>query len=159
MARNSYDVPELQRLDARVKSVELGLLLTEVFVVDSSQACVAQRIGQLTMPTMINERKVGPIIMLELGERLTIEGVGELREKVESLVADGHTALLLDCSQVTAIDSQGLGALVRTWVSLNHRGGKLKLIHSVRMREVFEITGLQKVIECFDDVGSALRSF
>ncbi len=111
------------------------------------------------MPTIINERKVGPITLLELGERLTIEGVGELREKVERLVADSHTALLLDCSQVTAIDSQGLGALVRTWVSLKHRGGKLKLIHSVRVREVFEITGLQKVIECFDDVGSALRSF
>ena len=111
------------------------------------------------MPMTINQRKVGPITMLELGERLTIEGVGELREKVDSLVAGGHIALLLDCSQVTAIDSQGLGALVRTWVSLERCGGKLKLIPSDRMRKVLEITGLHKVIECFDDVGSALRSF
>jgi len=108
---------------------------------------------------IIHERKVGPIVMLELGERLTIEGVGELREKVESLIAERHIALLLDCSRVTAIDSQGLGALVRTWVSCKRRGGKLELVHSVRLREVLKITGLQKVIECFDDVGSALRSF
>ena len=139
--------------------MELGLLLTEVFVVDSSHPCVPHWMGQLTMPMIINARKVGPITMLELGERLTIEGVGELREKVESLVADGHIALLLDCSQVTAIDSQGLGALVRIWVSLERCGGKLKLIPSGRMRQVLEITGLHKVIECFDDVGSAFRSF
>ncbi len=113
----------------------------------------------MPMRMIMNQRKVGPITMLELGERLTIEGVGELREKVESLVAGGHAALLLDCSQVKAIDSHGLGALVRTWVSFDRGGGKLKLIPSGRMREVLEITGLHKVIECFDDVGSALRSF
>ncbi len=112
------------------------------------------------MSLIVKERRIGPITMLELGERLTLEGVAELHEKLQSLVAAGRLSLLLDCSRVTAIDSQGLGILVRHWASVERRGGKLKLVClSRRMREALELTGLLKVFEAFDDVGLALRSF
>ncbi len=106
------------------------------------------------------ERKVGPITILELGERLTMEGVGELYEKVQSLLDSGHQELLLDCSRVIAIDSWGVGALVRNWTAVQRRGGKLKLLHlRPLMRGTLEVTGLLKVIEWFDEPGLALRSF
>jgi len=112
------------------------------------------------MQLVLHERNVGPITLLELGERLTIESVPELRDKVQDLVLQGRHSLLLDCSRINAIDSRGIGGLVRNWVSLKNQGGRLKLLHpSARMREVLGTVGLQKVIGCFDDIEEALRNF
>jgi anti-sigma B factor antagonist len=112
------------------------------------------------MPMILNERQVGPITLLELGDRLTIEFAGELREVVERVGASGHSAFLLDCSRLTAVDSMGIGGLVANWISVKKRGGKLKLLNpSERMQEVLQIVGLRKVIESFDDIEHALRNF
>ncbi len=112
------------------------------------------------MQLVLHERNVGPITLLELGERLTIESVPELRDKVQELVIQGRHSLLLDCSRINAIDSTGIGSLVRNWVSLKNQGGRLKLLQpSGRLREVLEAVGLQKVIGCFDDIEEALRNF
>jgi stage II sporulation protein AA (anti-sigma F factor antagonist) len=98
--------------------------------------------------------------LLELGERLTIENVHELRDKIQDLAIQGCRFFLLDCSKISVIDSQGIGGLVRNWLSLKNRSGKLKLLNpSIRLREVMQIVGLHRVIECFDDVELALRGF
>jgi anti-anti-sigma factor len=112
------------------------------------------------MPLILRQRTVGPITLLELSERLTIENVPELRDKLQDLAGQGCRFFLLDCGQITFIDSQGIGGLVRNWLSLKTRGGKLKLLNpSVRLREVMQIVRLDKVIECFDDIELALRGF
>ena len=111
------------------------------------------------MPAIIDERNVGPVTILELGPRLTAEEGSELREAVNRLLAQGRSCILLDCIRVSFIDSLGIGALVRTWVSAE-RGGKLRLFSlTPRMKEVLGITGLLKVMGCFQDVGVALQSF
>ncbi len=112
------------------------------------------------MRLVLHERNVGTITLLELGERLTIENVPELRDTVQKLIMQGRRSLLLDCSQISAVDSRGIGSLVSNWLSLKNRGGRLKLLNpSVRMREVLKIVGLQKLVECFDDIEVALRNF
>ncbi len=109
----------------------------------------------------IIERQVGSVTVLELSGRLTMgAGSQELTEKLQDLIADGHLALLLDCSQVDRIDSQGIQALVRGFTSVEKQGGKLKLLNpSPKMREVLEITHLLPIIEAFDDEEVARRSF
>ena len=112
------------------------------------------------MPLVFSQSNIGPVTLLELSDRLTIENISELRDTLQSLADHGRQYLILDCSRVTAIDSQGIGTLVRHWVSLKNRGGKLKLLHpSARLHQVLQIVGLHKVIESFDDIGQALRSF
>jgi anti-sigma B factor antagonist len=112
------------------------------------------------MPLVLSQSNIGPVTLLELSERLTIENVPELRDTLQSLADQGRLNLLLDCSRVSAVDSQGIGSLVGNWVSLKNRGGKLKLLHpSARLNQVLQIVGLRKVIESFDDIGQALRSF
>jgi anti-anti-sigma factor len=114
----------------------------------------------IQMPLILRQSNVGPVTLLELGERLTIENVPELRDTLQGLADQGRRYSLLDCSRITIIDSQGIGSLVGNWVSLKNRGGKLKLVYpSVRLHQVLEIVGLHKVIECFDDICQALRSF
>jgi anti-sigma B factor antagonist len=112
------------------------------------------------MPLVLSQSNIGPVTLLELSERLTIENVPELRDTLQGLADQGNRELLLDCSRVSAVDSQGIGSLVGNWVSLKNRGGKLKLLHpSARLNQVLQIVGLHKVIESFDDIGQALRSF
>ncbi|MDQ1410964.1 MAG: hypothetical protein QOJ41_2699, partial [Acidobacteriaceae bacterium] len=72
----------------------------------------------VSMPLILRQRRVGPITLLELSERLTIENVHELRDKLEDLAVQGCRFFLLDCSQISVIDSQGIGGLVRNWLSL-----------------------------------------
>jgi anti-sigma B factor antagonist len=108
---------------------------------------------------IVEERNVGPVTILELGPRLTAEEGSELRETVNRLLAQGRSGILLDCIRVGFIDSQGLAALLRTWISAG-RKGKIRLYSLPPLvREVLGITGLLKVMDCFQDVGSALRSF
>jgi anti-sigma B factor antagonist len=112
------------------------------------------------MSLILHERSVGPVTLLELSERLTIENVPELRDKIQDLAGNGRRSLLLDCSRINFVDSQGIGGLASNWVSFKNRGGKLKLLNpSLRLREVLRMVGLHKVIESFDDIGLALRAF
>jgi anti-sigma B factor antagonist len=112
------------------------------------------------MSLVLCERNVGPVTLLELDERLTIENVPELRDKLQHLASQGRRALLLDCSRVRVVDSTGVGGLVRDWLWFKRQHGTLKLLNpSERLREVLQLLGLQKVIECFDDISLALRAF
>lgn len=113
------------------------------------------------MPNGIAERTVGAITVLEISGRLTVGTLSsELDEKLQGLVTAGQMALLLDCSQVTAIDTQGIHALIRAYASVQKRGGKLKLLKpSARVRNVLTVTRLLTVLEAFDDEETAVRSF
>ena len=109
----------------------------------------------------VKERQVGDVTILELRGRLALGEVCSMfQEKLQTLIALGHTKLLLECSHVTAIDSQGISALVRGLISARNRGGQLKLLNpSPRALHVLEITRLLTVIESFDDEAKALASF
>ena len=111
------------------------------------------------MAAFVSQRTVGPVTILELGEQLKAENVSEFRDTLQHLVEQGHTHLLLDCSRIRIVDSQGVGSLVGNWISIKKRGGKLGLLNPpVRLRDVLRIIGLQTVIESFDDIGKALPS-
>lgn len=109
----------------------------------------------------INERPVGEVTILQLRGRLALgEGSQPLYERLESLIEQGRVKLLLECSEVTALDSQGISALVRGVISTRKRGGQLKLLKpSPRVRDVLNITRLLTIMESFDDEAKALASF
>ncbi len=113
------------------------------------------------MSTVSSERQVGGITILALGGRLFLGATSEeLDEKLQSLLAAGKVNLLLDCSDVTGIDSQGIKSLVRGVISAQKRGGQIKLVKiSHRLREVLIITHLLTVIEAYDGEEAALASF
>lgn len=109
----------------------------------------------------VQERQAGSVTVLELSGWVTMgAGSQELEEKLRSLISSGHLALLVDCSQVHKIDSQGINALVQGFISVEKRGGKLKLLNLPhKMREVLRLTRVLQFIESFDDEEVALRSF
>ncbi len=113
------------------------------------------------MASSVKARQAGKITILEPGERLMVGPTAEeVAKQIQHAVASGCLALLLDCTHVSFIDSQGIMVIVRGVASLGKRGGKLKLLNlNPPVQRVLDITRLLTVIESFENESAALRSF
>lgn len=109
----------------------------------------------------ITERRVGGVTILKLSGRLELEdGDTVLRDSVNLLAWEGHVNLLLDLTEVTRLDSAGIGMLVGKFLTVRKRGGTIKLLHVTdRTNRLLNITKLATVFEIFDEEEKALRSF
>lgn len=76
----------------------------------------------------------------------------EFRQTITELVQGGTQALLLDCADVTFIDSSGLGALVVALKTVRAGGGQLYLCNIPKqMMMLFELTSMDKVFQILKD--------
>ena len=109
----------------------------------------------------IEERAVGDVVVLDLKGKITLgEGDELLKDKVNSLVNQGHKKIVLNLAEVPYIDSAGLGEVVRTYTTVSHQGGSLKLLNlTKRITDLLSITKLLTVFETFDSENEAVRSF
>jgi anti-sigma B factor antagonist len=109
----------------------------------------------------IQERNVGDVVVLDLKGKITLgEGDELLKDKVNSLVNQGHRKILLNFSDVPYVDSAGLGEIVRTYTTVSRQGGSLKLLSlTKRITDLLAITKLLTVFETFDTEGEAIKSF
>ena len=109
----------------------------------------------------IEERIVGDVMVLDLKGKITLgEGDELLKDKVNSLVNQGHKKIVLNLADVPYIDSAGLGEVVRTYTTVSRQGGSLKLLNlTKRITDLLSITKLLTVFETFDSENEAVRSF
>ena len=97
--------------------------------------------------------------VLSVGGELDVVGAPDLRQAVVKEVADGCRGLILDISELDFVDSFGLGAIVGALKRLRQRGGELALVcPSRRIRRVFEICDLDRIIAFHDSIDSAAGS-
>lgn len=86
-------------------------------------------------------------------------GAPDLRQAVVKAVAEGCRKLILDISELDFIDSFGIGAVVAALKRLRQRGGELALVcPSSRIRRVFEICDLDRIIAMHDSIDGAAGS-
>ena len=109
----------------------------------------------------IEQRVVGDVTILDLKGKMTLgEGDELLKDKVNSLVHQGHRKLVLNLGAVPYIDSAGLGEIVRTYTTVSRQGGTLKLLNlTKRIHDLLSITKLLTVFETFESENDAVRSF
>ena len=109
----------------------------------------------------IEERAVGDVVVLDLKGKVTLgEGDELLKDKVNSLVNQGHKKIVLNLADVPYIDSAGLGEIVRTYTTVSRQGGQLKLVNlTKRITDLLSITKLLTVFETFDNEAEALKSY
>jgi anti-sigma B factor antagonist len=109
----------------------------------------------------IDQRAVGDVVVLDVKGRITMgEGDEMLKDKVNSLVNQGHKKIVLNLAEVPYIDSAGLGEVVRTYTTVSRQGGSLKLLNlTKRITDLLSITKLLTVFETFDSENEAVRSF
>ena len=109
----------------------------------------------------IDERPSGDVMILDLKGKLTIgEGDELLKDKINSLIQQGHKKLLLNLEGVPYVDSAGLGEIVRTYTTVSRQGGNLKLLNlTKRIEDLLSITKLLTVFDTYESEQEALNSF
>ncbi len=109
----------------------------------------------------IHERFVGDVTIIDVNGRMTLgEGQELLRDKVNSLIQQGKKKLVINLAEVPYIDSAGLGEIVRTYTTVSHQGGAMKLLNlTKRIQDLLAITKLLTVFETFDAEADAVASF
>jgi anti-anti-sigma factor len=109
----------------------------------------------------INVRHNGGVTILDIAGKVTIgEGDIALRQAVRSELSHGHKNLLVNLSEVTTIDSSGVGELVSSYTTVTQQGGKLKLLNPPqKVGDILQITQLITIFEVFDDEENAVASF
>jgi anti-sigma B factor antagonist len=109
----------------------------------------------------LNERRIEDVTVLDLKGRERIRGVTiALHESIRCLAGEGKVQVLLDLAWVKHIDAGGLGELVASHVTLDEKGGALKLMHMTEsVHDLMTMTKLLPVFEVYDDEPKALASF
>jgi len=109
----------------------------------------------------ITERSVGDVMLLDIKGKITLgEGDEQLKDKVNSLVNQGHRKMVLNLAEVPYLDSAGLGEVVRAYTTVSRQGGSLKLLNlTKRITDLLAITKLLTVFETFDSENDAVKSF
>lgn len=88
------------------------------------------------------------------------EETGALREMVKTLMGQGQKKLLLNMTNVTLIDSAGLGALVAAYSSTKTGGASLRLCNlGAKFSALLQMTKLITLFEVYETQADALKSF
>ena len=109
----------------------------------------------------INERRSADVTILDLKGRLRVGGNAvALHRSIRSLILEKKTLIVLNLAGVTFIDSCGLGELVASQVSVENKGGEIKLMGLTEsLRDLFTVTRLLAVFDTYENEADAIQSF
>ena len=113
------------------------------------------------MDIKIVERPIGGVTVLDIVGKLVMDRSAQhLKDKINSLISQGRTDIVLNLKDVPYIDSSGLGELVAAYGSVMKAGGALKLLNvASRNHDLLSITRLVTLFESFDSESEAVQSF
>lgn len=109
----------------------------------------------------LTERRVGGVTVLDLEGALTIgDGALQLKDRIDSLVLQERTSVVLNLAGIRYVDSEGLGQLVGCYTSLAKTPGGLKLLNvGARTMTLLRITRLNTILETFESEEDVVSSF
>jgi anti-sigma B factor antagonist len=109
----------------------------------------------------IAERSAGNVTVLDISGQITLsKGDLEFKDKINSLVHQGHKNILVNMAGVTHVDSAGLGELVAGYTTVTKAGGNMKLLGlTKRLHDLLAITKLLTVFDTFDSEADATKTF
>ena len=112
--------------------------------------------ASLEVPTLRKDRAN----VLPLAGEIDLHVSPTIRTLLDRMIAKKPKRLVVDLSDVSYIDSAGLGEIVRTYTTVSRQGGSLKLLHlTKRIADLLSITKLLTVFESFEAEADAVRSF
>ena len=113
------------------------------------------------MNLKLNVRNENDVTVLLCSGRIVFgDEAAMLRDKVKSLLAEGHKQLVLNLGGISYIDSGGLGILVSLFTSARAAGGDIKLANlTQRVGDLLQITKLLTVFEVHEGEQKAVDAF
>ena len=109
----------------------------------------------------IEVRQANEVRILDLKGRLTA-GLGDqiLRDAIDELLAEGRRRILLNLSEVSFLDSAGVGELVAGLKTSRRFQAELKLLNvGERVYSTLDMARLLPTFEIYNDESEAVRSY
>lgn len=116
--------------------------------------------GQVgTVDLDIASSQSGSHAVVHVAGEIDVYTAPALRERLDQEIERGQHDLVVDLSDVTFMDSTGLGVLVGRLKLIRVHEGAMRLVcaHD-RVLKVFTITGLDKVFEIYPTIDEALAA-
>ena len=109
------------------------------------------------MPLVIEPRNGTTIV--EVIDRFDVITAPEIKAELLKAAADGANTIVIDLSQVTFLDSSGVGVLVAAHKALDHQGGQLHLAAPTKQAQlVLRLTQLESMFSIHRTVNDALAA-
>lgn len=108
----------------------------------------------------IDTRNQEDIMVISLKGRLDTDAASETQTRLLELLDDGRDKILIDLMTMDYISSVGLRVLLVIAKKLSQKGSALRVCHlNDTVRNVFEISGFEKLIRVFDNEQEAMHDF
>jgi len=108
----------------------------------------------------INEEKHGDTLVCALDGEININNSPELRKAFDDLIKRNQLKVIVDFVRVTYIDSSGLATLIEMFQRLKKAGGAMRFCGmNENIRNIFELTKLNKLFQIFENKEVALKDF
>ncbi len=110
------------------------------------------------MSLQIEHSEVAPgVILIKLAGRIML---GTESQRIETLMAEliaqGHRNFVVDLSEVSHIDSTGIGRFISSFNQVRQVAGVLRMAGATgQVRSSFRVTRLDSVFPFYDDVETA----
>ena len=108
----------------------------------------------------IKIKKESDVSILEIEGEVDVYYSSRLEEKVKNLISEGERRVIIDMTEVSYMDSSGLGVLVGSLKNLKKSKGEMKIAGvKGEIMNVFEITRLNTFFDMYNTVPEALANF
>src|SRR5262245_60509616 len=110
------------------------------------------------MSLILRTRKVESVVVIDMNGRLTCgEPQMLLRNTVRQFIDDGNRRFVLNLSDVSFVDSSGLGELISSRTALANHDGQVNLLGlKKKVLDLLVLTKLVCVFDCFDKESEAV---
>jgi len=106
------------------------------------------------------DRRPPDIAVIRFDGRLDFLSASDARQQFADVVQDGGRLLVVDLSEVTFIDSSGLGALVGGLKSARQVGGDLRIASpGLQATSLLKLTSLDQVFSAHPTLDDALTAY
>ena len=109
----------------------------------------------------ITKREKGEVTILDIKGKMALGyNEGALREEIEDLLKEGKRKIIINLSEVSYMDSTGVGELVSSFREAKNREAVIKIIKvGNKVYRTLTIMKLLPIFEVFSSEEEALKSF
>lgn len=109
----------------------------------------------------VEVRTQAEVKIVKLRGRLSLgDSLDRVTRTLKDLLDAGHIYFVIDLQEVPAIDSSGIGLLVRYLTNAKQKGGSLKLLNPSKFAvQTLNLVRVLNLFEVFTDENQAIASF
>lgn len=109
---------------------------------------------------IIKFEKINDIIIAHMMGELDHHSAEEVRIKIDDeLEKENLKKLILDFDNVTFMDSSGIGVVIGRYKKIKEKNGAIGVVNvKGSVNRVFQLSGMFKIINCYDGIESAINN-